>query len=151
MKAGHYILYILFFFSIVGYSQKNSWTISGIVVDEKKKVVQLANVFVNNTSIGSVTSEKGNFQLNIPDKFSQVELIISFAGHKTIKRKINHSSEIQIFRFQLEGDEVSKKSVVSAKKDKDWQKKLGIFESALLGNSRFAKDCKILNQQVVRL
>lgn len=151
MKAKHYLPYILFSLSFSGYCQKNSWTISGIVVDEKKMAVQLANVFVNNTSIGSATNEKGNFQLNIPDKFSQVELIVSFVGYKTIKRKINYSAEIQVFRFQLEDGDTLKDVVRTVKNDKDWSKKWKVFESALLGDSKFAKDCKILNRQVVRL
>ncbi|RFS14575.1 carboxypeptidase-like regulatory domain-containing protein [Emticicia sp. C21] len=151
MKARYYLPYILFIFSFSGYSQKNFWTISGIVANEKKMAVQSANVFVNNTSIGFVTNEKGNFQLNVPDKFSQVELIVCFEGYKTIKRKINYSTEIQVFRFQLERDGILKKTVVTAKKEKDWKNKWEIFENALLGNSKFAKNCKILNSNVVRL
>lgn len=151
MKARQFLLYLLFSLSFSGYCQKNSWTISGIVVNEKKLVVQSAHVFVNNTSIGSTTNKTGNFQLNISDKFSQVELIVSLIGYKTIKRKINYSAEIQIFRFQLEVDDMLKKSMVSTQKDKDWKKIQDIFEGALIGNSKFAKDCKILNPAVVKL
>lgn len=151
MKAKYYILYLFTFFSITGICQKNYWTISGSVVDEKKMPVQFANVFVNNTSIGNSTNENGNFQLNIPGKFAQIELIVSFVGYKTIKRKINYSPEIQVFRFQLESDNMLREVVVSAKHDKDWKKKWKIFERALLGDSKFAKDCEILNKDVVKL
>jgi len=151
MKAKYYIFFVLLLGSFYGIAQKNYWTISGIVVEDKKTPIQFASVFINNTSIGASTSEKGNFQLNVPVNFSQVELIISVVGFKTLKRKINYSSEVQIFKFQLEKSDLPNEEVASAIDDKDWQEKWKTFETALLGDSKFAKDCKILNADVVKL
>ncbi|GAB3506780.1 peptidase associated/transthyretin-like domain-containing protein [Emticicia fontis] len=151
MKAKFYKVFIFFLFSVSSFSQTNFWTISGNVTDDKKTVVQFVKVFVNNTTIGTSTNDKGNFQLNIPDKFSQVELIVSIAGYKSIKRKINYSSEIQVFRFQLAGNDILKEDIITTKHDKDFENKWKVFEHALLGDSKFAKDCEILNPEVIRL
>lgn len=151
MKAKYYIFFVLLLGSFYGIAQKNYWTISGIVVEDKKTPIQSANVFINNTSIGASTTEKGNFQLNVPAYFSQAELIISVVGFKTLKRKINYSSEVQVFKFQLEKSDLPNDAIATAIQDKDWPEKWKTFETVLLGDSKFAKDCKILNAKVVKL
>lgn len=151
MKAKYYIFFIFLLGSFYGVAQKNYWTISGIVVEDKKTPIQFANVFINNTSIGASTTEKGNFQLNVPENFSQVELIISVIGFKTLKRKVNYSSEVQVFKFQLEKSDLTNAEVSGITQDKAWLEKWKTFETALLGTSKFAVDCKILNPDAVKL
>lgn len=151
MKAKYCLLYTFLFISITVLSQKSYWTISGSLNDDKKVQIKSAIVFVNNTSIGTITNENGSFQLNIPNKFSQVELVICLGGFKTIKRKINYSLEVQVFKIQMEKVILSNEKSVSTKLDKDWKQKWKIFEKALLGDSEFARNCKILNPEVVKL
>src|SRR5688572_8768955 len=93
---------ILIIVSFSGICQKSYWTISGNIVQGKKTPVSSAYVFINNTSIGAFSDVNGSFNLSIPNKFSQIELIVYSFGYKTLKRKISYSSEIQIFKFQLE-------------------------------------------------
>ncbi len=151
MKAKYCLLYTFLFISITGLTQSSYWTISGSLTDDKKAPIQSAIVFVNNTSIGTRTNENGSFQLNIPNKFSQAELVICLRGFKTIKRKLSHSAEVQVFKFQMEKAVLSNEKIVSTKHDKDWKQKWRIFEKALLGDSAFAGYCKILNPEVVKL
>ncbi|MBA4853386.1 carboxypeptidase-like regulatory domain-containing protein [Emticicia sp. BO119] len=151
MKAKLSILYFLLWISVSGFSQSGFWTISGIITEEKKNPAKSAHVFVNNTSIGIITNENGNFLINIPNKFSQIELIVLLTGHKTIKRKVNFSTEIQLFKFQLEYDNSLKKVMDSDTYGKFLRKKRKLFEQALLGNSKLARQCKILNLEAIEL
>lgn len=151
MKAKNYILYFFLFKSIAAYSQKSSWTISGSVIGVEKMPIESAIVFVNNTTIGVRTNEKGNFQLNIPNKFSHIELNVLAPSSKTLKRKIGYSPEIQVFRFQMDSISITNRKTKKVAEGADWREKWNVFESALLGNSKFAKDCRIVNPEVVRL
>jgi hypothetical protein len=151
MKAKYYIIYFFLFKSIAGYSQKNFWTISGSVTAEGKTPIESAMIFVNNTSIGASTNEKGNFQLNIPDKFPQIELNVSYPGYKTLKRKIRYSPEIQVYKFQLDSITIISTKAEKAINRKEWGEKWKFFESAFLGESKFAKDCRIVNPEAIRL
>lgn len=151
MRAKYYLLSTFLFISIVGLSQKSYWTISGSIIAAKKVQAQSAKVFVNNTSIGTSTNENGSFQLNIPNNFSQIDLVILYVGNKEIKRKINYSPEIQVFKFQLEESNLSNSVMSSPIPDKHWREKWRIFENALLGDSKFARNCEILNPEVIKL
>ena len=56
--------------------------ISGVVLDEKKQPVIGASVFVQGTTIGTVTDANGKFHLSVPGN-ETVVLEISFVGFKT--------------------------------------------------------------------
>lgn len=49
---------------------------------ETGKPVIFANVFLNNTSLGTVSNSDGEFILRIPDSYSASELSVSFLGYK---------------------------------------------------------------------
>ncbi|RYU97237.1 carboxypeptidase-like regulatory domain-containing protein [Emticicia agri] len=151
MKAKFITFYVLIIVSFSGICQKSYWTISGNIVQEKKTPVSSASVFINNTSIGAFSDVNGSFKLDIPNKFSQIELSIYAVGYKTLKRKINYSPEIQIFKFQLENAEALNEAGVSTIDDKDWSKKWKTFEDAIVGDSKFSKECKIINPSVINL
>ena len=59
----------------------------GVVIDaEKNKPVQNASVFLNTTSIGTLTNEEGNFSLTIPS--GRYELIVSSIGYETYTQSL---------------------------------------------------------------
>jgi len=85
------ILLIVISFQI--YSQINS--IKGIVIDSESKLpLQLANLIVKGSSLGTSTNKEGKFSLsgNFEDKDS---LVVSFVGYKKI--------EIPIYDFKSDG------------------------------------------------
>lgn len=68
----------------------SSWaqsTIKGTVVDGSDPIIG-ANVFIENTTIGSTTDINGGFAIKT-DKTGEVNLVISFVGYETVIKKIS--------------------------------------------------------------
>lgn len=150
MKLFIHILIFLLFPTLL-FSQSN-WQISGKVLEKNKTPVPFANVFINNTSIGTSTNQNGEFVLHIPARIQKIELVISFVGYVTLKKtifKVDAKFEKTTFILQ-NGVELNEVKVI-AKHDKEWRKKWKIFNRGLLGESDFYKDCTILNPEVIRL
>lgn len=142
----------LFLFPALLFAQNTSWQVSGKVIDKSKKVVPFANVYINNTSIGTTTDQNGNFALRIPVRFAKIDLVVSFVGYETLKKTIlqsdkKHQNLVFILQTGIELKEVQ----VVAKHDNEWRRKWKIFSRGLLGESEFFKDCKILNPEVIVL
>src|SRR6478736_1348316 len=69
--------------------------IQGRIIDSKTlEPLPFANVFVNNTTIGTTTDVDGNFTLKNVSRPSVFDLIISFVGYQSFKQKISLSDEI---------------------------------------------------------
>ncbi len=136
--------------SFLNYAQQPFREISGTVLDEKKQPIEFANVFVNNTSIGTATDAKGSFKLKIPNNIPNIEMIVSFAGFEKIKEKISLTdTSKKNFTFKLKSILINEVRV-TAKRDKNYKREWEIFKNTLLGQSVFAKDCEILNADNLR-
>src|SRR5690554_4951921 len=79
------------------YSQQIS--IKGKVTAADGESIPGANIFVKNTSIGTVTDMEGNYSLNVPNENNP--LVFSFIGYITEEVPINGRTVIDI---QLESD-----------------------------------------------
>lgn len=144
--------FILFLFPTLLFAQNSSWQVSGKVIDKSKKSVPFANVYINNTSIGTTTDQNGDFSLRIPARFAKIDLVISFVGYETLKKTILKSDKkLQNLVFTLQTGIELKEVKVVAKHDNEWRKKWKVFNRGLLGESEFFKDCKILNPEVIVL
>lgn len=99
------ILFLLCLFSLQMWAQERS--ISGQVNDEDGLPLPGINVFVKNTSTGTVTDFDGNYSLDIPDEASTV-LVFSSLGLKTQEITVGNQNTINVTMTQdLEGlDEV---------------------------------------------
>jgi len=75
--------------ALAGLSQDAS--ITGRVVDSKtREPLSFANVFVDNTTIGTASDDKGYFILKrVPA--GQVELVFSYVGYQTYQTKLSLS------------------------------------------------------------
>ncbi len=145
-------LFILFLFPTYLFAQNLNWQVSGKVVDKSKKTVPFANVYINNTSIGTTTDQNGDFSLRIPARFAKIDLVISFVGYETLKKTILQlEKKHQNLVFTLQTGIELKEVKVVAKHDNEWRKKWKVFNRGLLGESEFFKDCKILNPEVIVL
>lgn len=149
-----FIFTFLLFFSLNLFSQSGKfWNIKGRVGENINTPLPFANVFINNTSIGTTTDELGFFVLNIPDVFKKVDLIISFIGYKTVKQSISINDVQKINLSFILNVEINllKEVKVTAKTSRDWNRRWRQFEQALFGESDYADDCSILNKEVIRL
>ncbi len=144
------LLLFHFLFICFSYSSIAQETIlKGKVVDAKSaEPLAFASVFLNNTTIGTVTSEDGTFSLSIPS--GQHEIITSFMGYEPLSFQIDTESMPASFLIQLVPLEVEMSEVeVTGTRDDVWYKNLETFKLFFLGSSMNAQVCEILNPEVL--
>lgn len=149
----HLILFILLFFCCVMESSAQRITVSGQVRDSSTGFpLQFANVFVNNTTINTVTDKEGKYSLSGISS-GTYELVASYVGYSTLNRKIElHSANNPIVDFRLEPKEDDLEEIdVTSRMDKKWGKQLKRFEKVFIGNplDSIAGAAKILNPWVL--
>jgi len=143
---------LLFTFNQSLAQQSTSVTLTGKVTDEKTgKPLPFANVFINNSSIGTNADENGNYKL--PDlAIGNIEIAVSFLGYETIKQTLRFEQPgLKTVLFKLKEGMALEGVTVYARKNKKREKHLKIITRELLGNSRFSKQCRILNPEVLRI
>jgi len=148
-----FFLFIFLFFCFVLESSGQRINVSGQVRDSSTGLpLQFANVFVNNTTINTVTDKEGKYSLSgiSPGTY---ELVVSYVGYFTLNRKIElQSANNPIVDFQLEPKEDDLEEVdVTSRMDKKWGKQLKRFEKVFIGNplDSIAGTAKILNPWVL--
>ena len=126
-------------------------TVSGRVIDDSTRVpIQNANVFIANTTLGCGSDENGRFQIpNVP--VGPCEIVTSRVGYSmrlmrvTLSESQKAEVEIELHAKNIELSEV----VVSAPDPVEWKKGLERFRYLFLGTTRNARECKILNPEVL--
>ncbi|HEX5169073.1 MAG TPA: carboxypeptidase-like regulatory domain-containing protein [Cyclobacteriaceae bacterium] len=65
--------------------------IKGRVIDEiTKSPLPYANISIKNTTLGTVTNDKGEFEFFVPPNFKNDTLLVSNIGYKTFKDRISN-------------------------------------------------------------
>jgi hypothetical protein len=143
-----YVLLLCFFYHTISFSQTS---LKGkVITSDTHKPVALANVFLSNTSVGTVTNENGEFVIeHFPD--GRFDLVVSFIGYESyvvsiqsnrlpvnlsivLKPKVNELQEVIVEPYEKNG----------------WEKWGIFFIEKFIGTTAFAKDCKLLNKEVVK-
>lgn len=112
--------------------------------------LHFANVFLANTTKGDATNEHGFFCIpKIP--LGRYEIFASMMGYETEKKTIIFSnSQDLMIDFNLKPKILEMQEVtVSAEDAKEWRKNLKIFERVFFGLKEFAKQCKLLNPEIL--
>lgn len=152
MKTPGTILLLLLTLYPACYSQNSSWFIAGTVYDEMGKALPSAVVYINNTSINTVADQSGKFRIVVPAQYGKVELIASFVGYRAdVKQLPAIPGRTANVVFKLDLANVAREVVIVGKRDRHWRRKWRIFENGLLGDSPFARQCKIMNPESVTL
>ncbi len=145
-----YILSFLFFISwYTGISQA---VLKGIIIsDETKQPLPSASVYLNNTSLGTMTDEKGAFVISkIPaGKFN---LIVSCVGYETIDTLVNpHALSKQLgIALKTKARELESFSVLPPEPD-GWKIYGKLFTEVFIGDvPTRSNNCKLLNPEVIR-
>ena len=144
---------ILFFVLVIpftGFSQTTG-TITGKVTDSKTgEPLPFCNVFINNTTLSTVTDLDGNFNLpNVPE--GGVEVGFSFIGYQAVQKPASIKPggqfilNVSMVSFEQELSDVE----IIAKRDKAWERELRRFKNLFLGNDNLASQCEILNPWVI--
>lgn len=125
--------------------------ISGRVTDAKTGDPLIgANVYFNNTMIGTATDSNGFFVLyNL--KRGVYRLVISYVGYEMFQENIRVKKgdvirkNVKLKTRLASTDEV----VVTDLMPKDWKRHLKIFEREFLGETDNAKKCSLINPEVL--
>lgn len=75
-------------------SRKLDKTVKGTVKDDKGEALPGVSVVIQGTTRGSLTDEKGNFTLSVPDEAAT--LIFSFVGYVQQQVKLGNQSVVDI-------------------------------------------------------
>ena len=136
----------------LGLAQNGTVTLTGTVTDEKTgEPLPFANVYINNSSIGTTTNEKGTYVLaNLP--IGNLDVAVSYLGYTPIKQTLRFEQpgrKTVLFKMrqgvELEG------VVIYSKKSKKREQHIKTITRELLGAGPFSKLCKILNPDVLRI
>jgi hypothetical protein len=123
-------------------------TLTGTVRDSVTQApLELASLFLANTTYGASTNAKGEFSLpNVP--VGQYDLVISYLGYQLYKRSIAVRPGPQTLTLLLTPNLQQLGEVVirpNPNREADYQK----FVQAFLGQSAFSRQCRIRNPKDV--
>lgn len=117
---------------------------------DNRQPVIAANVFLSNTSVGTITNDKGEFTINhFPA--GRYDLVVSSLGYETVMRTVQSNaipSSLEIL-LKPKVDELQEVIVEPYEKD-GWDKWGKIFTDNFIGTSPFASDCRLLNPDVIK-
>jgi hypothetical protein len=125
--------------------------ITGRVIDDSTKTpIVNANVFIANSMIGTSSDTSGSFVIrNVPAGF--YELVASCVGYtmSTVKLQLTTGVDQQL-EMRLEPKVLSVDVVeVTGRQPEAWKENLKNFEKLLLGTTKEASDCRIVNPEVL--
>jgi len=99
MKNRLFILLSILLFT-VGMSAQSKVRVYGYVIDTNSRGIELANVYVQNTTIGATTNSNGYYELMLNVKDS-VTLVYSMLGYQSIKHTIHPHKQVMQISVQL--------------------------------------------------
>jgi len=145
------IFKIFIFFIALPLSVSAQFTISGRIINQSDtKPVADASVFLAGGTIGSKTDAGGSYKLHgvKPGKY---QLVVSMIGFDAYSQAIQVTGR----DITLPDIEISPKSIslqeVQVKFDAHREQNLQLFEDEFLGKSDIAKQCKLLNPEILDL
>ncbi|NUY79785.1 carboxypeptidase-like regulatory domain-containing protein [Flavobacterium sp. MAH-1] len=134
-------LLVLLLFTSIAFSQ----TISGIVYDENKLVMPGVSVYLDGTSIGTVSDENGNFRISSSQMLNSM-LVLRFIGYETIY--IQNPFEKAKYTVYMNPKPDELKEVVVNRNKSEFKRKdmLKVFREQFLGKTEAGRACTILNE-----
>ena len=109
-----------------------------------------ASVYLNGSTRGTTTDEKGHFSL--PDvPFGSIELVVSYTGFSAVRLPMR-ITEIKPKPLAVALSPLANQLtdvVVRAQKDKTWLRQVRQFERELFGTGNFAGSCVLVNPNVL--
>ena len=143
-----YLFILLLFFYQQTFAQQQ---VQGIVLNgtDNSKLIA-ASVFINTSTIGTITGDDGKFLLG-GITATNFQLIISYVGFTPVSININPDNINQFHTIKLFPRKRSLEDITIMPIDKDGWKKWGTqFTRLFIGTSYFAEGCKIENPGVIR-
>lgn len=126
--------------------------LQGVVQDAVTHApLPFANVFLNNTTKGTTTDDKGEFILKVLQEPGNYELVVSYVGYESYKSRVTLSeNETVSATVLLAPTQTELQNVeVKATRDKVWEKQLKKFKKVFIGDDKLADLCQITNPWVI--
>tara|TARA_R110000868_G_scaffold156380_1_gene383214 strand:+ start:615 stop:2027 length:1413 start_codon:yes stop_codon:yes gene_type:complete len=97
------VIALVFFFHFdLIFAQK---VIHGHVIDSKnKKPIENVNIYIKNSTIGTISNAEGKFVLNIPKNYTVGMIVMSSIGYK--KKELNIESLSNLSEFELDRETI---------------------------------------------
>ncbi len=147
MNSRRFILLLLLQINLVAMAQ-NSFTISGMVKD-KRESLPGAGIYIGNTKISTMSNNEGKFVL--PNLSPGIyDVIVKMIGYKPFVQNVEILNKNIQLDIVLEESEIALKEVV-IKPDPNRLAYLRLFYELFLGQSPNAKQCKVLNSEVLHV
>lgn len=140
------ILRCLFFGNIA--AQKK--LLGKVVVAGTGTPIPAASIYLSNTSVGTVSKEDGSFSIeNFPE--GRYDLVVTILGYITYTIELNAGKIPQFLTIPLQPKAQELQEVIVQGYEKNGWKKWGdFFMESLIGKTPNARQCILLNKEVVR-
>ncbi|MBC7400361.1 MAG: carboxypeptidase-like regulatory domain-containing protein [Mucilaginibacter sp.] len=120
-----------------------------------KMPIANVSVFLNNSSIGNETQQDGSFKLtNV--KNGQYDMVVSCVGYVTYHQQIfvyNNNLNLPDIELEISISSLNEVKIVSKQKkiktDPNRKRYIRMFTEAFFGNTKNARDCKLLNPELL--
>jgi hypothetical protein len=132
----------LIIFPILVYSQN----IKGKITDGNQQPIAGASVYLDGTTIGTVSDSNGLFEITSKSKYNTL-LIIKFMGFEDIY--VSNPYEKEFLTFVLVPKQNEIETVLIVKDGFTRKQKLQLFREQFLGVTKYGKACKILNEDAI--
>lgn len=138
------ILFILLYISV---NAQETFTISGTVTNAKAEQIEAATIFIDGSQKSTITNAKGEF------KFSGIgpgtyQIVVNMLGYRSVKQNAVVLEKSVTLNFTLEEKQIVLDEVIIG--DNNQRKNfLKTFTKYFMGESKNAKECKILNTELI--
>lgn len=146
------LFYFFMFFTCVGIaSAQQTYTITGIVTDDKDQPIPGATIFIGDSRKVTASDKDGHFTLTQVQP-GNYNVVVKMIGYTVLQHAFLLQNKDARFRFKLEEDNVLLNTVeISAMSLAERKRLLAIFIECFLGRSKNAAQCKILNTDDIKL
>ena len=113
--------------------------------------LQGASVFAQNTTLGTVTDEEGNFRLGL--SAGSHDLVVTFTGMQAESKRVSaaNANQEHVFVLSEKEKQMDEVAVVASNEVKDgWEKYGAFFLSEFIGESPNARQTTITNPEVLK-
>lgn len=127
-------------------------SIKGIVTDANSGIaLPSVNVFLRGTTIGTSSQLDGKFVLpDLPG--GDYDLVFSLVGYEREVRHVSLADSVRLeFTIQLKPGDIRVSQVEVTGSAEEWKKLLPFFTKEFLGSTNNARDCRIINPEVISL
>ena len=133
-------------------AQRNEFVITGKVVDQAtQQPLAGASVFCQNTTVGTVSKNEGEFSLHLPN--GGYDLVVSYTGYETYSIRINNDNAAAPITIELKKQEKTMQEVAvvgSTEVVDGWARHGQFFLENFIGTTANAALCNLENPEALR-